>query len=338
MKAWHFENPLWLWALAALLLIAVLRRWRRVAVFVVPHAAEWHRGKPSPKAPWPAALAYVGLALFVLALARPQWIEEKEPEKKPGHDFILAIDLSTSMYAEDFLTDGRTLNRLQTVKPIIEAFINRRPHDRIGIVVFAGRAYTFAPLTFDHEWLRRQTARLTIGAIEDGTAIGDAIGVSLSRLQQGARTQGPERVGAFVVLLTDGASNRGELDPRQVSVLATERRIPIHTIGAGVGGMVPMPVFDRNGVRVGTELKRSEIDGLLLRDVAEKTGGLYFPASDTAAIQAAFAAIDRAQQVEFEAPALRVTTELFGWFVGPSLPFLALAAVGAASQSRKGAL
>ena len=337
MKMWAFDNTWWLLALLALALVAVARRWRRVAVFVVPHAAAWSRGAATPPAPWPAAMAYLGLGLLAVAMARPQWIEEKDPEKRPGHDFVLAIDLSTSMYAEDFLTDGRTLNRLQTVKPIIEAFINRRPNDRIGVVVFAGRAYTFSPLTFDHDWLRRQTAHLTIGAIEDGTAIGDAIGVALNRLQQGARTDGPQRLGSFIVLLTDGASNRGDLDPRQVSVLATERSIPIYTIGAGVGGMVPMPVFDREGRRTGTELKRSEIDGLLLRDLAERTNGLYFPASDTAAIQAAFAAIDRAEQVEFEAPALRVTTELFTWFLAPGLPCLGLALLGAVLQVRKGA-
>ena len=334
MTHWHWHDPQWLWALAALAVVALVRRRRGVAVLVVPHAVEWQRGGAVKTAAWPAILAYVGLALMAVALARPQWIEEVKPEKNPGHDLILAIDLSTSMYAEDFQTDGRTQNRLQTIKPIIEAFINRRPDDRIGIVVFAGRAYTFAPLTFDHDWLRRQMARITIGMIEDGTAIGDAIGVSLARLQQGAKTKGAKREGAFVVLLTDGASNRGALEPRQVAGLAAERGVPVFTIGAGVEGMVPMPVFDYAGKRTGTELRRSELDGLLLRDIAETTGGLFFRASDTRSIEAAFAAVDRATRAEFDAPAVRVTREVFRWVLAPGL--LALAGAVLLEVRRRG--
>ena len=338
MMSWTFQDPFWLTALVALLLVAIPRRWRRATVFVVPHAAEWQPTPPRSRAPWPAALVYAGLALLAIALARPQWIERRQPEKKQGYDIMLALDLSTSMYAEDFQEDGRILNRLQTVKPVIEAFINRRPHDRIGIVVFAGRAFTFAPLTFDHDWLRKQTARLAIGAVEDGTAIGDAIGVAMARLEQGARDKETKRVGAFVVLLTDGASNRGSLDPRQVAELAAEKGIVIHTIGAGVEGMIPMPVFDHTGKRTGTELRRSDLDGLLMRDMAEITRGLFFRATDRKAIATAFAEIDRAERMEFDAPPLLVTKELFGWFILPGLPCLALAALGAAAQSRKEAL
>jgi Ca-activated chloride channel family protein len=335
MTDYHFQNPCWLLALAALVLVGIARRWRHATVFVVPHAAEWQPTPPAPRAPWPALAAYVGLALLAVALARPQWIEHQQPDKKPGYDIILALDLSTSMYAEDFQDGGRTLNRLQTVKPIIEAFINRRPNDRIGIVVFAGRAYTFAPLTFDHEWLRKQTARLAIGAVEDGTAIGDALGVALSRLDQGARNKEAHRIGAFAVILTDGASNRGLLDPRQTAELAAEKGVVVHTIGAGVEGMVPMPVFDHTGKRTGTELRPSDLDGLLLRDIAEKTGGLFFRASDAKAITNAFAEIDRTERVEFTSAPLLVTRELFSWFLLPALPFLLLAVVGASTQSRR---
>jgi len=104
-----------------------------------------------------------------------------------GYDLMLAIDLSGSMLAEDYERDGDRVNRLQAIKPVIQAFINERPSDRIGIVVFSGKAYTLAPLTFDHDWLARQTERLRIGLIEDGTAIGVGLGFALSRLESAAR-------------------------------------------------------------------------------------------------------------------------------------------------------
>jgi Ca-activated chloride channel family protein len=338
MRPWHFQDPWWLAALAALVLVAVARRWRRTAVFVVPYAAEWQTTPPPARAPWPAVAAGAGLALLAVALARPQWVEHRAPDRQPGYDIILALDLSTSMYAEDLQTDGRTLSRLQTLKPIIEAFINRRPNDRIGLVVFAGRAYTFSPLTLDHDWLRKQTARLAIGAIEDGTAIGDAIGVALARLDQGARNKEAKRVGAFAVLLTDGGSNRGLLDPRQIAELAADKGVVIHTIAAGVDGMVAVPVFDSAGKRIGTELEQSDLDGLLMRDIAEITGGLYFRATDAKAISTSFAEIDRAERVDFASAPVLVTKELSGWFIAAALPLLALAAGGAAAAGRREAL
>jgi Ca-activated chloride channel family protein len=108
--------------------------------------------------------------------------------RSEGYDIMLAIDLSTSMRAEDFEKDGERINRLQAIKPVIQAFIERRPTDRIGIVLFSGRAYTMAPLTFDHDWLARQLSRVRIGMIEDGTAIGDGLGVALTRLEQARAT------------------------------------------------------------------------------------------------------------------------------------------------------
>src|SRR5690606_26509501 len=119
------------------------------------------------------------------------------------------------------------INRLQAIKPVIQAFIERRPSDRIGIVLFSGRAYTMAPLTFDHDWLASQLERIKIGLIEDGTAIGDGLGVALTRLEQAKREAGGIRQGAFVVLLTDGANNRGSLTPRQSAELAKSRGIPV---------------------------------------------------------------------------------------------------------------
>jgi Ca-activated chloride channel family protein len=321
-----FHDPLWLLLLLSLPVIAWIRRRRSVPALVVPGAHEWHSPSATSSAMWPVVCAYAGLALLIVGLARPQVFVPLEDHKRRGYDLIVAIDLSTSMYAEDFQRGATLTNRLQAVKPIISAFINERPNDRIGIVVFGGRAYTFAPLTFDHEWLRKQSARLSIGLIEDGTAIGDAIGVALRRLREGRKEgQEPARQGSFIVLLTDGSSNKGSLDPRQAARLATEDGVAIYTIGAGAEGLVPVPIFDYAGNRTGTEMRESEIDSLLLRDVAEATGGLFFRATDSNAVHDAFARIDEAQPIEFAAAPPLVSRELFYVFALIGVCLLGLA-------------
>jgi Ca-activated chloride channel homolog len=338
MTSSTFRDPLWLALLVLLPLVALVRLRLSVAALVVPGADEWHAPGPTVSRWWPIACAYVGSALLIAALARPQVLVPQEDNKRRGYDFIIAIDLSTSMYAEDFQRGTATTNRLQAIKPVIAAFINQRPNDRIGIVVFGGRAYTFAPLTFDHDWLRRQTARLSIGLIEDGTAIGDAIGVSLHRLREGWQDKDPAQVreGSFIVLLTDGSSNKGSLDPRQAASLAAQDGVPIYTIGAGAEGKIPMPVFDSAGHRTGTEFQESEVDTLLLRDLAAATGGLFFRATDTNAVRDAFAQIDGAEKIEFGAPPPMISHELFPVIALLGAGLLGLAAYGA--QLRAGAL
>ena len=329
------QDPLWLLALLALPLVAWLRGRRRVPVLLVPFAAAWHR--PSLAAPgrWPAGLMFAGLALLVVALARPQRVEDRREVRSEGYDIVLAIDLSTSMRAEDFEKDGERINRLQAIKPVIQAFIERRPTDRIGIVLFSGRAYTMAPLTFDHDWLARQLARVRIGMIEDGTAIGDGLGVALTRLEQARRDAAGRRIGAFVVLMTDGANNRGALQPLQAAEIAKSRGVPIYTIGSGKEGYVPVPIYDDQGRKVTYRRMLSDLDEGTLREIANQTGGKFFRAADTGTIEAAFRAIDRAQKIEFQAKSYLVTTELFAWAAWPGLGLLALGAATARPPFRR---
>ncbi|MCX6955674.1 MAG: VWA domain-containing protein, partial [Verrucomicrobia bacterium] len=247
-----FKDPLWLLALLALPLILWLRGRRSVPVLLVPFAAAWHRPSLAAPSRWPVGLAVAGLVLLVVGLARPQRVEDKREVHSQGYDIILSVDLSGSMLAEDYEKNGEPINRLQAIKPVIQAFINQRTSDRIGMVVFSGRAYTLAPLTFDHDWLGRQVERLKLGMIEDGTAIGDGLGVALTRLEQAAREDGGKRKGAFVVLMTDGANNRGVLTPEQSTEIARSRGVPVYTIGAGRDGLVKMPVFDDTGRRLGS--------------------------------------------------------------------------------------
>ncbi len=324
-----FHDPLWLLLLLLLPGVAWLRHRRGVPALIVPGAHEWHAPGPTISTWWTLACAYLGLVLLICALARPQVLVPQEDNKKRGYDFMIAIDLSTSMYAEDFQRGSKTTNRLQAIKPVIAAFINERPNDRIGIVVFGGRAYTFAPLTFDHDWLRKQSSRLAIGLIEDGTAIGDALGICLSRLKEGAKDKTAPREGGFIVLLTDGASNKGSIDPRQAATLAAQEGVPIYTIGAGAEGNIPMPVFDAAGRRVGTEMQPSEVDTLMLQDVSTKTGGKFFRATNSNAVREAFAQIDGAEKIEFGAPPPMIDEELFPIFTLLGLALLALATYGA---------
>jgi Ca-activated chloride channel family protein len=146
-----FASPWWLAALALLPLLVWARGRRGAPVLVVPFAGAWHRPTFIPTSRWPAALALTGLVLLIVALARPQIVEDKREVKQQGYDLMLAIDLSGSMLAEDYERSGDRINRLQAIKPIIQAFIGQRKSDRIGMVVFSGRAYTLAPLTFDHD-------------------------------------------------------------------------------------------------------------------------------------------------------------------------------------------
>ena len=334
MKDLVFQSPWWLLALLFIPAVIWLRRRRSVPVLLVPFAAAWHRPSVTAASRWPAGLTLLGIVLLIAALARPQRVEDKREVRTQGYDIMLAIDLSGSMLAEDYERGDVRINRLQAVKPVIQAFINERPNDRIGIVVFSGRAYTLAPLTFDHDWLGKQIERLKIGLIEDGTAIGDGLGLALTRLEQAAREQNGRRQGAFAVLLTDGANNKGALTPMQSAAVAKGRGIPVYTIGAGRDGLVPFPVFDQNGQTIGYRRVMSDLDQNTLIEIANLTGGRAFRADEAKAIENAFAAIDRAQKIEFQAKSYLLTTELFAWLAAPGLAALLLAAL--LSSGRQG--
>ncbi len=327
MINYTFHDPLWLLALLVLPMVFWLRSRRKLPVRIVPFAAAWHRPSSVNVSRLPIALAVAGIALLVMALARPQKVEDKREVRQEGYDLILAIDLSGSMLAEDYEIRGDPINRLQAIQPVIRAFIRERRGDRIGIVVFSGRAYTLAPLTFDHAWLDRQIDRLKPGLIEDGTALGDGLGVALSRLEQSDRTVGNQRQGAFVILLTDGANNAGALPPVDAAKIAQSRGIPVYTIGAGRSGWVRMPLMDpQTGEVVRYTRARSDLDEGTLQEIAQATGGAYFRADEGDTIRGAFAAIDEAQKIEFSAQSYLLSEELFMWLAVPGALLLLLGA------------
>jgi len=316
---WTLSDPAWLILLLALPLVAWLRARRAQPVFVIPFVSHWAGSERVRRSPVATVATTTAVVLLIVGLARPQRIDPRELRTQEGYDIVLAIDLSGSMLAEDGERDGQRLSRIDAVKPVIDAFVARRPNDRIGVVAFGGRAYTLAPLTTDHDWLARQIDRLHVGLVEDGTAVGDALALSVARLDQPARSAGGARQGGFVVLLTDGASNAGSTLPADAAALAARQGIPVYTIGAGQPGLVPMPVFDDAGRKVGYETARSDLDEETLANVATATGGAYFRAQDADTIDSAFAAIERANPITFDAVAQRRGVDMFPYLVWPAL-------------------
>jgi Ca-activated chloride channel family protein len=249
--------------------------------------------------------------LLIIALARPQAVERGATIKTEGIDIVLAIDCSTSMLAEDFVLEGRRKNRLAAVKDVVRSFIEGRRNDRIGIVAFAKKAYTVSPLTLDYNWLGKNLERVEIGLIEDGTAIGSGLMVSLNRLKDsGAKSK-------VVVLLTDGMNNAGEVSPLTAANAAEAIGVKVYTIGAGTTGMAPFPVTDRFGRTVYRPVK-IDIDEEVLGEIASKTNGLYFRATDTESLKRIYAEINELEKTPVEEIGYTRYQELFMIFLWPA--------------------
>ena len=322
VAGWTLADPAWLLLLLALPLIAWLRARRGRSVLVIPFVSRWSGGDVIQRSRLPELAVAAGLGLLAIGLARPQHVDERRQVRQEGYDIVLAIDLSGSMLAEDYEHGGERINRLQAIKPIVDAFIARRPSDRIGIVTFGGRAYTLAPLTSDHDWLHRQVSRLKVGLIEDGTAIGDGLALAISRLGQSQRVEDGRRLGGFTILLTDGANNAGAMEPLQAAEVAKSKGIPVYTIAAGQDGVVPMPVFDDGGRKLGYRDMVSDVDVPTLRSISSATGGRYFRATDSDTVDQAFAAIDRERKIEFDATSTFNVQEFYAWATWPGLILL----------------
>jgi Ca-activated chloride channel family protein len=326
------KSPLWLLALLALPAIAWLRGRRRVSVLLVPFAAAWHRPSFTAASRWPAALALVGMTFLVGALARPQRVQEKRDVRTEGYDIMLCLDLSGSMTWEDHPQPGTGPSRIETIKPIVKGFIERRPYDRIGMVVFGRQAYTLAPPTFDHDWILQQYSRLKIGTVDpDGTTIGDGLGMALNRLDQEQTLLGEKKRGAFIVLLTDGGESQVDspagpkplsvLPPLEAAQIAKARGIPIYCIGVGSEGFVWAPYYD--GDKIVTYSRQvSDLDPNLLREIARLTQGKFFRAEDRDTLDSAFKDIDQMKKIDLGAKHYVVTTELFPWLAAPGLILL----------------
>ncbi|MDT0632398.1 VWA domain-containing protein [Rubrivirga sp. S365] len=258
----------------------------------------------------PGALLAAAFGLGAVALARPQERDASLERSTEGIDVVLALDVSTSMTAEDFVP-----NRFEAAKAVAAEFVRGRTSDRIGLVVFAAQAYTQAPLTLDYPFLLTMLQEVRMGVIEDGTAIGTALATATARLRDS------DAASKVVILLTDGQNNRGQVDPQTAAEAAAALGVKVYAIGVGDEGGAVRGAGPFGGAFFGTA---PEVDEEALRAVAQTTGGRYFRATDAQALREIYAAISDLERTEIEETVLLDVRELYPWFLWPALACLVL--------------
>jgi Ca-activated chloride channel family protein len=263
-----------------------------------------------------AAMRWLTLALFIIALARPQFTESETKIKASGIDIVVAIDLSGSMEAEDFEIKGQRLNRLEMAKDVLKKFIEKRPGDRIGLVAFAGKAYIASPPTLDHDFLEQNLERLQLHMIEEGTAIGSGLSAAVNRLRE---LQSKSKI---IVLMTDGQNNAGKVPPLTAAEAAQALGTKVYTIGVGTRGTAPMPQYIF-GHKTYVPMQ-VDIDEETLKAIADKTGGRYYRADNAQTLRKIYDEIDKLEKTEVEVKKYVNVKELLHWLVLPGMGFLLL--------------
>lgn len=237
---------------------------------------------------------------LVAAAARPQWLGEPVSIPNEGRDLMIAVDLSGSMKQSDMQINGRQVNRLVMTKFVLKDFIERRIGDRLGLILFADTAYLQAPLTFDRNTVATLLNESALGLVGEKTAIGDAVGLAVKRFDE------KENSNRVLILLTDGQNTAGNITPEQANELAIDKGITIYTIGVGADAQQVDSFFGRRTINPSQDL-----DEKMLTELAESTGGQYFRARDTDAMQAIYKTLDELEPIEGEGQKLRPLSALF---------------------------
>ena len=290
-----FKNPEFLWLLILLPVVAIMLykfKFVRLNNFKFSNLESFDSKTLKSKLyPIINVFRIITLLLVILALARPQEISNSTRTKtSSGIDIVIAVDISSSMLAQDLKP-----NRLEALKTVASQFINDRINDRIGLVIYAGESYTKTPVTSDKDVVIKSLSDITFdGVIEDGTAIGMGLATSVNRLKE---SKAKSKV---IILLTDGVNNSGFIDPSTAADLAANFEIKTYTIGLGTNGNARAPVaLNPNGsFRFG--MTKVEIDEELLKNVANKTGGLYFRATDNKKLEEIYNEINKLEKTEVE--------------------------------------
>ncbi|MBN1878122.1 MAG: VWA domain-containing protein [Anaerolineae bacterium] len=317
----HFANP---WVFLALLALPVLIAWlwRREQPVTMQYSdlRLVHDLPRSPKV-WlrwlPTVLRLFTLTLLIVAAARPQASREREVIRGQGVDIVLAVDISGSMAALDF----EPQNRLEAAKQVIDEFIHEREYDRIGIVVFAGEAFSQCPPTFDYDVLRRLLNDVDLAqnmGLDKNAADGTAIGMGLA--QAAAMLQESDAKSRVIILLTDGVNNKGQIDPLTAAQAANALDIKVYTIGMGRPGQVPFPVDTIFGRR--TQMVESELDEETLQAIANATDALYFRATNMEGLRDIYEQINQLEKSEVEVQKFTRYKELAAWVLFPALGLL----------------
>lgn len=316
----RFLQPQWLLLLIPSMLLLILRKGRGAtdAVIFPNLGVLYSLGKKVNHMAWNIGfpLVFISLLFAIFGLARPVWRNEYQSRIASGIDILIAFDVSLSMDIDDFSFDGRPMKRIDAAKKVVDAFISRRPDDRIGLVAFAGRPVSVSPITLDHDWLRTGLDQLKlnrhgIGTVnEQGTAIGSALATAATRLDN------RESKSKIIVLITDGASNSGKISPldaaRHIKTLGIKTyTVAIGTIEGRVSGSIQA-------------FPRQEFDLPTLKKIASDTGGEHFWAQNFEDLEKNFRTIDNLEKTESRSLTVTEDRELYMWFIWLSL----LAAAG----------
>lgn len=299
----EFAHP---WLLLLLLVLPVMALWyfgkynRRQGSFVVSSVRQFpkHRNGKIFFQHLPFILRMLACTCIIVALARPQVRNDEEMVSGEGVDIVLCIDVSGSMLAQDF-----TPNRLEAAKEVAVNFVDNRPTDRIGLVIFSGESFTQCPVTTDRSTLKSQIYAVRSGLLEDGTAIGSGLATSVDRLRSSTSKS------KVIILLTDGENNGGLIDPSTAKEIAKSLKVKVYTIGVGTEGFAPVPVQTPEGTVMQKE--QVNIDEKLLTQIASETGGKYFRARDNEGLKNIYAEIDKLEKSKIEITALHRYSEKF---------------------------
>ncbi|MFT7652040.1 MAG: Ca-activated chloride channel family protein [Limisphaerales bacterium] len=264
---------------------------------------------------WRAPLLWLAWALLVTATARPQWTGEPVTLPTTGRDLMLAVDISGSMATEDLEVNGTYVDRLSVVKAVVGQFVEARQGDRIGLVLFGTNAYLQAPLTFDVKSVNRLLTEAPVGIAGGKTAVGDAIGLAVKRLRK--RPQQDK----VIILLTDGANNVGEVEPKKAAELAAFDKIKIYTIGVGADELRMPSLFGSLGRITNPS---ADLDEETLQAVADTTNGRYFRAKDTQKLLEIYDLIDELEPIDQDPETYRPIQALYYWPFSAAVLFFSL--------------
>ncbi len=315
-----FAHPLLLLLLLLLPLLAWLKGKRGSSpAFIyssVKLVADLASARRSRAGNFLAALRWLALATFIFALAQPRFSKSTTEVKASGVDIVVALDMSGSMISEDFEVRGERVNRFNMARAVLKGFIDKRPNDRIGLVLFATQAFIGTPLTLDHDFLHENLDRLEIGAIsENSTAIGDGLGTAVNRLRD------LKAKSKIVILMTDGQNNSGKLQPLLAAEAAKSLSVKVYTVGIGMRGQAPMPGRDMFGRKV-YQWVPVDVDEDTLQKIADATGGKYYRADNAEKFLQIYAEIDKLEKTEASVKKYTQFKELFPWVVAAGLLLL----------------
>lgn len=314
----RFAQPGWLLLLVPSLFLLILRRGRGATGAVVfPNLGVLvSLGRKVNRLAWSfgVPLVFTALVFAILGMARPVWRNEYQSRTASGIDIVIAFDVSLSMDIDDFSKSGKPMRRIEAAKRVVDAFIERRPDDRIGLIAFAGRPVSVSPITLDHDWLRQGLDALRLddrlhgrqGTVTDqGTAIGSALSTAATRLDN------RDAKSKIIVLITDGASNSGKISPLEAAKHIKILGIKTYTVAIGTTtGRVSQNI---------QRFPRKEFDLPTLQKIASETGGEHFWAQSLEALESNFQTIDNLEKSETRSLTVTDDRQLYHWFVGVSL-------------------